>query len=348
MRHALLCIAACSLLSACPGDGPLTPNPPPTASSVSPSVGPWLGGAVVTISGTGFVANDATGAQVLFGSARATEVTVVGDTTITCTVPAGEVDTTVDVTVSNRNGSAVVSDAYRYSDQFLFAADGRSGREGSLWVIDPDSAEARRLHDMDLGLTGLAFDDDGTLWGVQSTFQCNTDSDSHLVTVDPVTGAVQTSGPLVDGAGTQHCAVADITFVGERLIGWSILTDGPVEIDTASGEVTAIGNDIVDSNGSGLAAVPGGTVWFAPGGRTDALYEVDPITGNAVAGPALSGGQHTTLNAMTFLGDRLFAIDATRMGRPNGAALVEIDTSTGEITTVGAVPVYIDSLAAPQ
>ena len=73
----------------------------PTVSSVSPSTGSTAGGTAVTITGTNF----ATGATVTFGSAAATNVTVVSSTTITATTPAGSAGA-VTVTVTNTGGQS--------------------------------------------------------------------------------------------------------------------------------------------------------------------------------------------------------------------------------------------------
>src|SRR5580658_1755372 len=82
----------------------------PTVSSVSPSNGPPAGGTAVTITGTNF----ATGATVTFGSAAATNVTVVSSTSITATTPAGSAGAvTVTVTVSGLSGS--LSNGFTYA-----------------------------------------------------------------------------------------------------------------------------------------------------------------------------------------------------------------------------------------
>ncbi|MGA9673360.1 MAG: IPT/TIG domain-containing protein [Terracidiphilus sp.] len=74
----------------------------PTVTSVSPNTGPVAGGTSVTITGTNF----ATGATVTFGSAAATNVTVVSSTSITATTPAGTVGAaTVTVTLNGQSGS---------------------------------------------------------------------------------------------------------------------------------------------------------------------------------------------------------------------------------------------------
>ena len=69
---------------------------PPTVSSVSPNSGSTLGGTLVTITGTNFVA----GATVTFGGTAATNVVIVNSTTITATTPAHAFGA-VTVTVTN-------------------------------------------------------------------------------------------------------------------------------------------------------------------------------------------------------------------------------------------------------
>ena len=85
--------------------GNLTVVPPvvpaPTVTSLSPATGPAAGGTVVTVTGTGF-----TGAtSVQFGSNPGTALTVVSDTEITVTSPAGAVGA-VPVTVTTPAGTS--------------------------------------------------------------------------------------------------------------------------------------------------------------------------------------------------------------------------------------------------
>jgi hypothetical protein len=67
-------------LSACPA-----PLAAPTVTGISPSVGPLVGGQVVTITGTGLTGATA----VTIGGNAATNVTVVDATTVTATTPPG-------------------------------------------------------------------------------------------------------------------------------------------------------------------------------------------------------------------------------------------------------------------
>jgi len=88
-----------------------TPNTAPIISSLSPTSGPAGGGTTVTISGTGF----ATGATVTFGGTAATNVNVVGSTTITAVTPA-HASGAVNVVVTNPGGqNATSTNGYTYA-----------------------------------------------------------------------------------------------------------------------------------------------------------------------------------------------------------------------------------------
>ena len=81
----------------------------PTVTGVSPSSGATAGGAVVTITGTGFTGSSA----VMFGSSAASSFTVVSATTLTAVSPAGS--GTVDVTVTTGGGTSAVSPADHFT-----------------------------------------------------------------------------------------------------------------------------------------------------------------------------------------------------------------------------------------
>ena len=88
-----------------------TPNTAPLISSISPNSGPTAGGTTVTISGTGFAA----GATVKFGNTAATNVNVLGSTTITAVTPA-RTSGSVNVVVTNPGGqSATSTSGYTYT-----------------------------------------------------------------------------------------------------------------------------------------------------------------------------------------------------------------------------------------
>ncbi|WP_430391814.1 putative Ig domain-containing protein [Dyella sp. 20L07] len=83
--------------------------PMPTVVIVSPDTGLTTGGTSVTISGTGFTGT--TG--VSFGGANATSVTIVNDTIITATTPAGSAGA-VNVVVTTPGGSGTLTNGYTY------------------------------------------------------------------------------------------------------------------------------------------------------------------------------------------------------------------------------------------
>ncbi|MGC7402303.1 IPT/TIG domain-containing protein [Pandoraea pneumonica] len=85
----------------------------PTVTSVAPNVGQAGVGTTVTIRGTGFSTGGAP--TVKFGATQATGVTALNDTTMVATSPFGAAST-VDVTVTNTNGTSATS----ANDQFTF------------------------------------------------------------------------------------------------------------------------------------------------------------------------------------------------------------------------------------
>jgi len=85
------------------------PSDTPVISDVNPNQGSEAGGTVVTIIGSGFTGAD----EVLFGDTPATNVTVVSDTQITATAPAGT--GVVDITIRGTDlGDVTSDDAYTY------------------------------------------------------------------------------------------------------------------------------------------------------------------------------------------------------------------------------------------
>ena len=87
-------------------------TPGPAISGIDPAEGPVAGGTRLTIAGTGF----ATGAKVFIGSKPATNVEIVGDTTIKADAPPGDAAGAVDVEVVNDAGQkAIKAKGYTYT-----------------------------------------------------------------------------------------------------------------------------------------------------------------------------------------------------------------------------------------
>jgi len=86
----------------------------PSLASVTPRSGPGAGGALVTLTGSNFTRNAAGSNTVRFGTAAATDVTTLSDTSIQCRVPPGTSGQAVDVVVENANGTGRLALGYRY------------------------------------------------------------------------------------------------------------------------------------------------------------------------------------------------------------------------------------------
>ncbi|WP_380158955.1 cell wall-binding repeat-containing protein [Kineococcus sp. R86509] len=84
--------------------------PAPALTAIAPATGYSQGGAIVTITGSGFTGVTA----VLFGSSPATSFVVGNDTTITATAPVGTVGT-VPITVVNPGGVSPITSAGDFS-----------------------------------------------------------------------------------------------------------------------------------------------------------------------------------------------------------------------------------------
>ncbi|MBB5035561.1 beta strand repeat-containing protein [Prosthecobacter vanneervenii] len=106
----------------------------PTVSSVSPPIGASAGGTSVTIYGTHF--SGATG--VTFGGLPATGITVVNDSTLTCTTPEGLAGTT-SVLVTAAAGTSAANSLYLYvqavpTDTYIYLKGARGDGFVPLWT----------------------------------------------------------------------------------------------------------------------------------------------------------------------------------------------------------------------
>jgi hypothetical protein len=91
--------------------GPVSSNPAPKVSAISPNTGTANGGTAVTVTGTGFLS----GAAVTIGGAAATGVTVVSSTSITAKTPAHAAGA-ADVVVKNTDNQAgALSGGFTYT-----------------------------------------------------------------------------------------------------------------------------------------------------------------------------------------------------------------------------------------
>ena len=121
------------------GESPITPAdqftfyaqlPAPTVTGVTPNIGSFGGGTVVTLSGTGLSYVTA----VDFGAGNSVPFTYnISTGTITVTAPAGPQNTTVDITVTSPGGTSAITPA----DQYTFDPPTTSGGEDGDHELTP-------------------------------------------------------------------------------------------------------------------------------------------------------------------------------------------------------------------
>ena len=243
----------------------------------------------------------------------------------------------------------------RLEDRSLMAMlYGATGGEvnSDLYMIDAATGATTSIGPIGFAVTGLAIDpNSGTLYG--STTMLSPDSPHSIITIDKTTGA----GTLVGPVGIADEEVADLTFDATgTLYGWTeIYTDDIVTINKSTGAATKVGDSGLFTFGSGLADV-GGTLYYSGDGVTGALRTVDKPTGltTIVTTPDgapvnLHGAPLNTdeIAAMAVDPDSgaLFAVALNDSDVINPAYLVTINTTTGEVTTIGALPNNFDAIA---
>ena len=127
--------------------------PAPTVTSVNTPIGPTVGGASVTITGTNFTGT--TG--VTIGGVAATSVSVVSDTSLTCTIPAGAAGG-ASVLVTNASGTNAGNSLFFYvvavpTDTYIYLKGGRGDGFVPGWTglfadsdVDVKSEPYRDIH----------------------------------------------------------------------------------------------------------------------------------------------------------------------------------------------------------
>jgi streptogramin lyase len=189
-----------------------------------------------------------------------------------------------------------------------------------------------------VGITGLSVHPvTGVFFGITSTLSPN--YPKYLVTVDPTTGDVSPIGEL-SLVGT------DIVFNNEgRLFIWLPGTRQIGTVDINTGKVTPVGRPGPPDAMGGLAMDPQGRMYITPGGATGALDTVDPATGEIHAGPQLTGAPYPgAITALTFTPSGLLLGVNSNVGSPAATKLVQINTATGVMTTIGVLPDDSDAL----
>ncbi len=228
-----------------------TAPPTPAVSGISPISGP--SGTVVTITGTGFTA--ATG--VSFGATSASSFTIVSDTQITATAPAGT--GTVDITVTSPGGTSPAVAA----DRFTYPAPAPS-----VTGVSPTSGAAGTV----VTITGTGFTGaTGVSFGAPAATGFTVVSDTEITATAPA------------GTGT-----VDITVTGPSGTSAAVAADKftyPSPAPSVSGisPTSGAAGTVVTITGTGFAGATG--VTFGPAAATSFTVVSDTqITATAPAG----------------------------------------------------------------
>ncbi|MCW2494140.1 IPT/TIG domain-containing protein [Jatrophihabitans sp.] len=182
------------------GGGPVGPPPAgaaPVVTGVSPSSGPTSGGTTVTISGQGF-----TGASgVSFGSTIVKKITVVSDTEITVTAPAGSAGPT-EVSVTGPSGSSGPSK----NDTFTYVA--ATAEPAAVSAVSPSSGPlAGGTH---VVVTGVRFTGASQVWfGSVAAASFTVVSDTEIDAVSPAERSGSHNVLVVTAGGTSPSSSLD-------------------------------------------------------------------------------------------------------------------------------------------
>ncbi len=244
----------------------------PVVTSVSPTNGAVAGGSLVTISGFGFSG----ASDVDFGFRPASGFTVINDTTITATVPAGTPGA-VDVTVTAGSQSATSpSDLYTYT---------AIGWQGIISGTDDDQialfSTATNTFDVlipmaDTSLASVITPDGAYIYTANQSLP-------GFSVIDAATNTVITTVPTAVGDGAFDIVVNPLgtrVYISNNLSGYVTV------IDTATN--TVVTDIFVQPNIGPLSITPDGATLFVSGFTSGEVVPIDTAT-NTVGTGILAG-----------------------------------------------------------
>jgi IPTL-CTERM motif len=232
--------------------------------------------------------------------------------------------------------------------QTLFAATGSNGVNGNLFTVNPATAASTLVGAIlvagnPVSITGLAVHPTtGVIYAIVSNNSPN--NPNTLITINPATAV----GTLVGAMGV---AGSDISFnsAGTLFVFLQQATNRLGTINIATGAATALGASglAAFNSGGGMAINGAGPAFVSTQTSNGTLDSINTATGVGTAGPVMNGGASPqAMDAMAFSsGGVLFAVNTNRSGSPTTNSLVTINTATGAVTTIGALPGDTDAIA---
>jgi hypothetical protein len=308
---------------------------PPTISDVSPQELRYDEGGTVTLTGSGFLDENAGVLTVTIDGEPAVDVEVVSDTQITFLAPAGSIFTRADIVIENDRGVATTVEGYTYGP----------GPQGGLLLwpkfnsavyvlfYDPLTLEVQLIPRKEpihtQGFRTIVKNSAGTYLGIDH-------EDNKLYSIDLVE---QTQTEVA----TPTTRIVELARVASSF--YAVSKANPSNccetrsfgtFDVSNGGFTAIGSGNVASNGRyGLAPDGVGTMFVAETGNV--IKTINRATGATGAPVALTPTYHIT--GMRFLGSQLYAV--TRFGE-----LITINPTTGTTDLLLSQQTTLSQLAA--
>ncbi len=318
----------------------------PTVTGISPNSGPTAGGTSVTITGTSFTGTT----SVTIGGAAATGVTVVNDTTITATTPAGTVGAQ-DVVVTNAVGSGTGTSLFTYvaapTVTGTFPSSGPSTGGTSVTITGTNLSGATSVTIGGASATGVTVVNSTTITAttpagtvgakdVAVTTAGGTGTGTGLFTyvaAPTVTSISPSAGPTAGGTsvtitGTNLTGATSVTIGGASATGVTVVNSTTITATTPSG--TAGAKDVVVTTSGGTGT---GTSLFT-------YYAVPTVTGISPSSGSTAGGTSVTITGTNLSGATSVTIGgaaATGVSVVNSTTI----TATTPAGTVGAKDVAV-------
>ena len=215
---------------------------------------------------------------------------------------------------------------------------------GNLYTINLANGTATlvgpiKLQGKSVGVTGMAaHPTSGILYGITSEQSPN--YPRSLITIDPSTAIATLVGEL-------PAPGSDVSFDAKgTLYIWLPGTSQLGIVDQSNAGVTPIGKPGPPGSPAGISVDPQGMVFVTAKGAGGTLDNVDLQSGALQIGPPLTGAPFATqINSMSFSPSGLLLAVNSNGGSPAETRLVTINTATGAVATIGALPDDTDALA---
>lgn len=297
--------------------GILRYSAPPSIASVAPADVLFSSGStVVTLTGSGFLDEDAGIVSVVVEGQLATEVVVTSDSSLTFIAPPGQALVRADIEVINDRGSASKQRGFRYTPSnrpglLLFS----TGAEFAVFY-DPSDQSSVFIPSASGGttrFTAVVRDEQGDYWGTDRSRQFGPIDMRTQQIVNPI--PVQAWFPTLTRVGGEYLGLERNSRTFGRL-------------DPVTAQFTSIGTAPLPCCGSYGLASDGTTLYYtARNNGVTSIASIDPLTGIAGTAVVVTGPPGLSIEEMRFFQGILYA--ASRNG-----SLVTIDPITGVATPI--------------